>query len=92
MTIYKGRINWFNRDSNRKDVKGFRGAADIENPVGEWNKIECIAQNGELFIYLNSKLVNYAVNVEPQKGRIQIQSEGAEIFFRRIDLTPLTGN
>lgn len=92
VTIYKGRINWFNRDSNWKDVKGFRGAADIENPVGEWNKIECIAQNGELFIYLNSKLVNYAVNVEPQKGRIQIQSEGAEIFFRRIDLTPLTGN
>lgn len=92
VTIYGGRINWYGRDANWEDVKGFRGANDVERPVGEWNRVECIARGGEILIYLNNKLVNHAVDVQPQKGRIQIQSEGAEILFRRIELTPLAPN
>jgi len=89
VTINSGRINWFARDPEWKDIKGFRGVKDIEKPVGEWNKIECLVKDKEIFIYLNGTLVNHAVDVQPQKGRIQIQSEGAEIFFRRIVLTRL---
>ncbi len=88
-TIYSGRINWYDRDPDWKDVKGFRGARDVEKPVGKWNRIECIAQGGEILIYLNNKLVNRAVDAQPQKGRIQIQSEGAEIMFRKVELIPL---
>lgn len=88
-TINSGRINWFGRDPEWKDVKGFRGAKNIEKSVGKWNKIECIVRGKEIFIYLNGTLMNHAIDVHPQKGRIQIQSEGAEIFFRRIDLTLL---
>jgi hypothetical protein len=88
-TINSGRINWFGRDPQWEDGKGFRGAKDLEKPVGEWNKIECIAQGHEIFIYLNGTLVNHAVNVHPQKGRIQLQSEGAEVFFRKVELTSL---
>jgi len=51
-----------------------------------------IAHGKEITIYLNGTLVNHAFDVQPQKGRIQVQSEGAEILFRRIDLTPLAGN
>lgn len=90
VTIYSGRLNWYGRDPNWKDVKGFRGANDIENIVGEWNIVECIAQGGEILIYLNNQLVNHIVEAQPQKGRIQIQSEGAELFVRRIDLIPLS--
>ena len=89
VTINGGRINWYDRDPDWKDVKGFRGAKDIEKPVGEWNIIECIAKGEEILIYLNNKLVNHVVKAQPQRGRIQIQSEGAEIFFRRVDLTLL---
>lgn len=89
VTINSGRINWFARDPEWTDTKGFRGVKDIENPVGKWNKLECIVKDREIIIYLNNTLVNHAVDVQPGKGRIQIQSEGAEIFFRRIDLTPL---
>lgn len=89
VTINEGRINWFGRDPEWKDIKGFRGAGDIENPVGKWNKIECIVSGKEISIYLNGTLVNHALEVLPQKGRIQIQSEGAEIFFRSITLTSL---
>lgn len=92
VTINGGRINWYDRDPDWKDVKGFRGARDIEKPVGEWNRIELIAKGEEILIYLNNKLVNHVVKVQPQKGRIQIQSEGAEVFFRRVDLTPLSLN
>ena len=91
-TIYGGRVNWYGRDPNWKDVKGFRGARDVEKPAGKWNRIECIAKGGEISIYLNKKLVNRAVDVQPQKGRIQIQSEGAEILFRKVDLTLLPQN
>ena len=90
ITINGGRINWYDRDPDWKDVKGFRGAKDIEKPVGEWNIIECIAKGEEILIYLNNKLVNHVVKAQPQKGRIQIQSEGAEVLFRRVDLIPLS--
>ncbi len=87
--INKGRINWFGRDPEWKDVKGFRGAKDLETRIGKWNQLKCIVKGREIFIYLNGTLVNYAFDVKPSKGRIQIQSEGAEIFFRRVDLTLL---
>lgn len=88
-TIHGGRINWFGRDPNWKDIKGFRGKNDIEKPTGEWNHMECVAEGNKISIMLNGTLVNQAVNVRPSSGRIQIQSEGAEIFFRQVTLTPL---
>jgi len=89
LTIKDGRINWYGRDPEWKDVKGFRGSQDMERPVGEWNTLECVANEGQISIFLNGTLVNKAIDVRPRKGRIQIQSEGAEVFVRRVELTPL---
>jgi len=91
-TINSGRINWWGRDPEWKDSKGFRGVKDREEAHGKWNKLMVIAHGKEITIYLNGTLVNHAFDVQPQKGRIQVQSEGAEILFRRIDLTPMAGN
>jgi hypothetical protein len=88
-TIQGGRINWFGRDPLWQDVKGFRGAKDMEKPVGKWNKLVCIAHDKEIKIYLNGTLVNHAIDVLPRKGRLQVQSEGAEIFIKRFDITPV---
>ncbi len=88
-TINGGRINWLKRDPDWKDVKNFRGKNDLENPIGKWNRIECIVNKGEISVYVNGEMINHAMDVNPAKGRIQIQSEGAEIFFRKIDLTPI---
>jgi len=89
VTVNSGRINWLMRDPEWKDSLGFRGRQDIEKPVGEWNLLEVVADNDNFTIYLNGKLVNKATRVKPQRGKIQIQSEGAEIFFRRVDLVPI---
>ncbi len=88
-TITGGRINWFGRDPEWKEVKDFRGPNDVEKPVGEWNRLEVIADGGKITVLLNGIVVNRAIDCDPKKGRIQIQCEGAEIFYRTFDLTPL---
>lgn len=87
-TINGGRVDWFARDPAWKDSKGFRGANDIEK-AEKWNRLECIAEGDKLSYLLNGVLVNQAYDVKPSKGRIQIQSEGAEMFVRKVEITPL---
>ncbi|MBN2455552.1 MAG: DUF1080 domain-containing protein [Sedimentisphaerales bacterium] len=83
------RINRWSRDPNWEDIKGFRDKDEIEKPTGQWNRFECIVKGQTIKIILNGVLVNECTNVKPQRGKIQIQSEGAEVFFRRLDLIPL---
>jgi hypothetical protein len=85
----RSRINWQYRDPQWKDVLGFRGAKDVEKPVGEWNLIEAICQGGNVIYYLNGVKVNEGRNGAFTWGRLLFQSEGAELFFRRIELQPL---
>lgn len=84
-----GRVNWYGRDPKWEDKLGFRGPQDVENPVGQWNTAEIVASGGTLTYTLNGKVVNKATEVAPTKGKLLFQSEGAELFFRRIDLVPL---
>ncbi len=84
-----GRINWFGRDPDWKDVKGFRGKQDVEKKVGEWNTLECICNGDRITNVLNGVVVNACTKASHTKGKILFQSEGAELFFRRIDLLPL---
>jgi hypothetical protein len=84
-----GRINWFARDTAWKDVKGFRGKHDVEKPVGEWNRLECICDGDKITNVLNGVVMNAGTNASLRRGKILFQSEGAEVFFRRIDLLPL---
>jgi len=72
--------------------KGF----DNENPHGEWNTLELICFEGTSFHIVNGKVVMALFNsqiqnldkeiVPLQKGRIQIQSEAAEVFYKNIEI------
>jgi len=84
-----GRINWFGRDPLWKDVKGFRGKKDVEKPVGEWNRLECICDGDKITNVLNGTVVNAGSQASLTRGKILFQSEGAEVFFRKIELKPL---
>jgi len=85
----QGRTNWYGRDPDWKDVLGFRGAQDVENPVGQWNKVDIICKGDTIISMLNGKIVNKATECSMTEGRLLFQTEGAEIFFRRIELHPL---
>jgi len=85
----RGRINWWGRDPAWKDTLGFRGKRDVENPAGEWNTSEVICDGGRITAMVNGWLVNEGTAAVPPEGKIQFQSEGAEIFFRKIEVRPL---
>jgi hypothetical protein len=84
-----GRINWFGRDVDWQDRLGFRGRQDVESPYGEWTRLEVIADGDRVTNIVNGKVVNEGTRSSLTEGRILVQSEGAEIYFRRIDLEPL---
>lgn len=62
---------------------------DNEYPNGEWNTVEIISQDGELSHKVNDKVVNRGSFPNINEGRILIQSEGAEIYYRKIEIKRL---
>ena len=84
-----GRLNWGAKAKLWRDEFDFRGPRDVERPPGEWNTLECEALAGAVRITLNGVLVNEAKEVLPRRGRILLQCEGSEIFFRTVRLIPL---
>lgn len=72
--------------------KGF----DNENPHGEWNTLELICFEGTSLHIVNGKVVMALFNSRIQgadnntlslhKGRIQIQSEAAEAYYKTIQI------
>ena len=62
---------------------------DAEKPRGEWNTVEVVCDGASVTNIINGKTVNTGTNASESKGKIVLQSEGAEIFFRNVVLTPL---
>ena len=52
---------------------------DAEYKTGEWNRVEVIANKGKITYIVNGKIVNEGEDPSIKKGKILIQSEGAEI-------------
>ncbi len=83
------RIDWFGRDPDWKDVTGFRGRHDVESPLGAWTRMDVVASGDRVQVYVNGILVNEAFDLVPSSGKILLQTELAEIWFRRWELYPL---
>ena len=73
--------------------------ADHENPKGEWNTMEIYTFNGTSVHVVNgnvnmraynSRYLKDGVETPLTRGKIQLQSEGAEIFYRNILIRPIT--
>lgn len=83
-----GRINWTGIDPGWKDLLDFRGAGDVESPGSEWTRVECECEGRTIRIRVNGTLVNEARG-SLEGGRILLQCEGSEVFFRTLELHPL---
>jgi len=60
---------------------------NFENPTGEWNTIEIICNGNQSEHYVNGHLVNCGTNASVSEGKILIQSEGSEVFYRNIEIS-----
>jgi hypothetical protein len=87
--LEKTYVHWFDHDPQWKDVTGYRGPHDVERPHGEWNSATIVADGDHLRFLLNGVVVNEAFAAIPNEGRLLFQTEGAEIFFRKIVLRPV---
>nr|WP_299416214.1 DUF1080 domain-containing protein [uncultured Emticicia sp.] len=60
-----------------------------EKPLGEWNKMTIECRGDKIKVWVNGDMVNDGFGATAQKGQIALQAEGAEVEFRKVDLTPL---
>jgi len=60
-----------------------------EKKAGEWNKMDITLDGPTLAVAVNGEEVNKATDCDVVAGTIALQSEGGEIHFRNIVLTPI---
>jgi hypothetical protein len=73
-----------------ENVTGFRDpAGEVEKPHGEWNQLELVVDHDHVKYFVNGKMVNEATDLNATKGKILFQTEGAETYYRNLELAPL---
>jgi hypothetical protein len=89
-TVYSGRQFWWSKHEPDFEEKiDTRGKDDVDSPLGEWTRIECICAGNRITVRVNGVEVNECYNVFPSAGKILLESEGFEILFRKLELQPL---
>jgi hypothetical protein len=63
-------------------------AKNAERPVGQWNDYKIVAKGATVTLFINGQQVNKAIGCADVAGKILLTSEGDEIHFRNIRLTP----
>lgn len=71
-----------------KNKLGYRGPDEIEKPLGEWNRIVIENRDGKVTLTVNDRVMHQGTKAKPSSGRILIQSNNAELFYRKLDLYP----
>jgi hypothetical protein len=89
-TAYSGKQFWWSKhDPDFEELIDTRGKEDVESPLSEWTRVECICAGKRITVIVNGKTVNECYNVFPAAGKILLESEGFEILFRKFELHPL---
>jgi len=70
-------------------LKRYIRTANFEKPSPEWNTIEVICLGNKSEHYVNGHLVNQATDLSVAEGKILLQLEGAEIYYKEVTLLPL---
>ncbi len=84
----------YTSDFGRRCIK----SPDAEKPTGEWNAVDIYCLGGTSVHVMNGQVVMRLFNsrqpfqgreIPLTKGKIQIQTEGAEVFYRNIQIEPI---
>jgi hypothetical protein len=94
-TYYLAKIPEINEDDSlarRRVLKAF----NAEKPYGEWNDVELITMGDSSIHIVNGKVVmrlynsrNMITKETVDQGRIILQSEGAEVFYKDLYIKPI---
>ncbi|MEM9411050.1 MAG: DUF1080 domain-containing protein [Planctomycetota bacterium] len=79
--------NWGITEGKARRIKNLTD--DSEKPLGQWNTMVIEAVNEEIKVWINGDLVNHGSNCTAKEGQISLQAEGAEVEFRKLELTPI---
>ena len=92
-TPYSGKQFWWSKHQvGFKELLDTRGSEDAASPLGEWTRVECICDEDMITVKVNGVTVNQCFDVFPSAGKILLQNEGNEIYFRDFELRPLNKN
>lgn len=81
-----------------RGVTNFCGTEDHNSPDGEWTTLELICYEGQSLHIVNGEVVMALKNlrytaeggdVPLVEGRLQLQSEAGEVFYKGIEIRPL---
>jgi hypothetical protein len=90
-----GEVKKFGKDFNGQGIKK---AVDAEKPLGEWNTVDLYSVgqttvhvvNGQVtMINKNTGKVENGQVIPITSGKIQLQSEGAELFVKTVQVKPI---
>jgi len=65
------------------------GKKDYEKPAGEWNTMEILCSGDKVQIKVNGQVTAEGTGANLTAGKIFLQSNNGEIFFRKCELFPL---
>jgi len=87
---YSGKQFWWkDHEPFFKEKLDTRGKNDVASPLGKWTRVECICRGNKVTVKINGVTVNRAVDAWPTAGKILLQNEGNEIYYRNWELRPL---
>ena len=76
-------------DSTPQGRRWLKRQESTEKPPGEWNTMRVRCQGDRVTVWVNDTLMNEGTGLTTTRGAICLQSEGAEIHFRKVVLTPI---
>jgi hypothetical protein len=88
---------WHRGGERRTFGGGLMRSQSADRPLGQWNRIEIWCAGNTATHVVNGQTNLVLLNLQRKtngrhepltRGRLQLQSEQAEIFFRNLDLTP----
>lgn len=89
-TVYSGKQFWWSKHQPFfEELIDTRGKDDVASPLGEWTRVECVCRGSQITVTVNGVTVNECFDVHPAAGKILLQSEGHEVFFRNLAIGPL---
>lgn len=80
--------NWGIREGEARRILKLEDGA--ESPVGEWNNMVVEVIENSIKVWVNGVFVNHGYDATASRGQIALQAEGAEMEFRKVELTPIT--